>query len=186
LDREKFLSEREQAAWEGWCRGQEKRIELALASTDKPYADELRKEYDGQIKAWQAHQGLKGLVPQNISQEPDQKVSPEQVSQIKELLDIASALVPAALTAEMLLLRGSAFHQAGLFNDALAAYDKAIALSPRHAGAHTSRGVAWAALDRFEDAVDAHDQAITLEPEFALPHENKGIALQRLGRWPES
>src|SRR3974377_2046758 len=49
---------------------------------------------------------------------------------------------------------------------ALASYDKAIALKPDYAEAHSNRGNALQELKRFDDALSSYDQGIALKPDL--------------------
>ena len=48
------------------------------------------------------------------------------------------------------------------FEEALAAYDQAIALDPSHASDHSNRGLVLVRLKRFGDALAAYHQAIAV------------------------
>lgn len=66
--------------------------------------------------------------------------------------------------------------------DALAAYDRAVALAPHEARFFNNRGNALLALERPQAALDSYDQALKLAPDFLDPLTNRGLALQALGR----
>ena len=50
--------------------------------------------------------------------------------------------------------------------EALASYDKAIALKPDYAEAHNNRGNALRDLKRPEEALASYDKAIALKPDY--------------------
>ncbi|WP_313904604.1 tetratricopeptide repeat protein, partial [Streptomyces sp. 15-116A] len=62
---------------------------------------------------------------------------------------------------------GDALRNAGRDEEALAAYDRALALDPAYASAHASRGVALANLGRRTEALAALDHALDLIPSYA-------------------
>ncbi len=66
--------------------------------------------------------------------------------------------------------------------DALASYDRAIALQPDHADAHYQRATVLAQLGRHAEAVAAYDQAIALRPDYAEAYSNRGVVLAYLQR----
>ena len=68
--------------------------------------------------------------------------------------------------------------------EALASYDKAIALKPDYAEAHNNRGNALMDLKRPEEALASYDGAIALKPDFAEAHSNRGNALMDLSVRP--
>ncbi len=69
--------------------------------------------------------------------------------------------------------------------DALASYDRAIALKPDYAEAYYNRGNALMDLKRPEDALASYDKAIALEPDSAEAYNNRGEALRDLKRLQE-
>ena len=60
-----------------------------------------------------------------------------------------------------------ALHKLKRFDDALASYDRAIALAPDYAEAYANRGVTLEELKRFDEAVASYDRAIALRPDDA-------------------
>jgi tetratricopeptide (TPR) repeat protein len=73
-------------------------------------------------------------------------------------------------------------HQAGRIDEAVAHYERALALKPDHAEAHNNLGVALAALGRMDGAVAHYERALVLKPDYAEAHNNLGITLAALGR----
>ena len=71
-------------------------------------------------------------------------------------------------------------------NDAVASYDRLLALRPDHAEAHSNRGVVLFDLGRFDDAVASYDKAIALQPDNAALHANRANALRQLRRFEEA
>ena len=70
--------------------------------------------------------------------------------------------------------------------EALASYDKAIALKPDYAEAHNNRGNALKDLKRPAEALASYDKAIALKPDYAEAHNNRGNALKDLKRPAEA
>jgi len=68
----------------------------------------------------------------------------------------------------------------GRLEEAIASYDRAIALRADLTAAHANRGNALAALGRHEAAVDSFDRALATKPDFAEIHLNRGNSLARL------
>jgi tetratricopeptide (TPR) repeat protein len=74
----------------------------------------------------------------------------------------------------------------GDLDDAVAAFEHAISLSPEHAAAWAQKGLALSRLGRYEDAAAALAEAVRLSPDDAgLPLE-RGHALARLERHAEA
>jgi tetratricopeptide (TPR) repeat protein len=76
---------------------------------------------------------------------------------------------------------GIALSVKGRLDDAVAAYQKAIALQPDYARAHYGLGNALYAMGRLDDAVAAYQKAIALQPDYAEAHCNLGRILLRTG-----
>ena len=71
-------------------------------------------------------------------------------------------------------------------DEALASYDKAIALSPDYAEAFSNRGVALMELKRLDVALASYDKAIALKPDYAEAFNNRANALKELKRLDEA
>src|SRR5215471_1548035 len=80
---------------------------------------------------------------------------------------------------------GLALHELQRFDEALASYDRAIALRPE-AEILSDRGIVLHKLKRFEEAVASYDQAIALKPGFADAFSSRGVALRELKRFEEA
>lgn len=81
---------------------------------------------------------------------------------------------------------GLALHQAGRQEEALAAFDRALAANPELFAALFNRGNALMVLGRLDDAVASYDRALTSDPKFAGAHFNRGEALRQLQRFGDA
>ncbi len=77
---------------------------------------------------------------------------------------------------------GSVFAQTGRKSEAVAAYQKTIALSPRDAEAHNNLANTLKELGRLVEAEASYSKAIALQPDFAEAYNNLGVTLQKLAR----
>jgi tetratricopeptide (TPR) repeat protein len=78
--------------------------------------------------------------------------------------------------------------QAGLGKnvEALANYDGALVLQPRHAEALSNRGNALKALKRFDEALDSFDRALAAQPDYPAALSNRGAVLFEIARYEEA
>jgi tetratricopeptide (TPR) repeat protein len=81
---------------------------------------------------------------------------------------------------------GFALQELQRYDEALASFEKAIALQPGFAEAHNSRGAVFQKLNRHGDALASYDRAIALKPDYANAHHNRGSALKQLQRHDEA
>jgi protein O-GlcNAc transferase len=81
---------------------------------------------------------------------------------------------------------GALLQEQGRLDEALAAFDAALALDPAYTEAHFNRGVVLAQQGRPEQAVEAYSAAVRLRPDYVEAATNAAIALQELGRLDEA
>ena len=79
-----------------------------------------------------------------------------------------------ALNSHACFSRGVALHQLKHYEQALANYDKALALNPRLAEAHNNRGNTLKALRRYQQALDSFAAALQLGSDPSEVHINCG------------
>jgi tetratricopeptide (TPR) repeat protein len=72
------------------------------------------------------------------------------------------------------------------YPEALASYDKAIAINPNYYEAWVCRGGVLGLLGRYSEAVDSCDKAIAINPNIADAWNNRGVNMGSLGRHSES
>jgi protein O-GlcNAc transferase len=81
---------------------------------------------------------------------------------------------------------GTVMKDRGRHDEALAYFDKAIALKADYAEAFYNRGTVLQELDRWEDALGAYAEAIRRRKDYADAISNAAIVLQQLGRTNEA
>jgi tetratricopeptide (TPR) repeat protein len=74
----------------------------------------------------------------------------------------------------------------GRWRDALASYNKVLAIKPDDAAALGSRGNVLHQLHRPDDALASYDQALTIRPDYAEMRYGRGNALCALRRYEEA
>ena len=93
---------------------------------------------------------------------------------------------PEADNAEAHYRRGAELRSCKRFDEALAAFDRAIALKSDYAEAHNGRGIVLASVGRFDQALVSLESAIAVKPSYAEAYNNRGIVLQDLKRLDEA
>ena len=81
---------------------------------------------------------------------------------------------------------GALLHEQGRLEEALAAFDAALALDPAYAEAHFNRAVVLQQQGRLDMAIEAYGQSLRLRPDYIEAATNAGIVLQELGRLEEA
>src|SRR5262249_46886826 len=77
--------------------------------------------------------------------------------------------------------RGNALAELSRYPDAVAAYERALAVAPGSVKALKNCGVALVALNRHRDALACFDRALALDRNDADAHFNRALALLGLG-----
>lgn len=78
---------------------------------------------------------------------------------------------------------GDARRFAGEFEDALAAYDRSLALDPDNLDAWNNKGISYAELGDAKAAYDAWRGALRVEPSYCKAHNNIGFLALRRREW---
>jgi tetratricopeptide (TPR) repeat protein len=76
---------------------------------------------------------------------------------------------------------GVAWKAKGEVDQAIASYDRAIAVDPRFANAYGNRGAAFGAKGDLDSAMRDFNRALELDPKLAQAHENRGLARESRG-----
>lgn len=87
---------------------------------------------------------------------------------------------PSTATAKGHYKNGLKLQELRRHEEALASFDRAIALRPDFAEALSGRGMALKGLRQFEEAVASYDRALAVRPDFAQAWYNRALALQDL------
>ncbi len=78
---------------------------------------------------------------------------------------------------------GCAFCETEEYANAIAAFDKAIALNPNYSKAWNNRGNALSAMKRPAEALFAYDRAVAVEPQYHQAWFNRGLLLADMGAY---
>ncbi len=88
--------------------------------------------------------------------------------------------------AEIFKYEGNALWELDKYEEALQAYDNAIAIKPDDHKAWSNKGVVFVKLEKYEEALQAYEKAIALKPDFHEAWYNKGVARGKLGKDEEA
>jgi tetratricopeptide (TPR) repeat protein len=81
---------------------------------------------------------------------------------------------------------GNALQESGKFDEAVIAYQNAIAQNPDFSWSYHSLGDVLLKLEQWEEAVAAYRKAVELNPDFSWSYHNLGDALVKLKQWEEA
>jgi len=81
---------------------------------------------------------------------------------------------------------GNVYGALGRYEEALAAYQRAIDLDPKLANPHNGLGTVYYSLGSYEEALAAYQRAIDLDPKSAYAHNGLGNVYRDLGRHDEA
>ena len=82
--------------------------------------------------------------------------------------------------------RGETLLELERYDDALAAYNRAVELRPEYAEAWNGKGDTLLALKRYEEARNAYDKAIQFQPDYGEAWIGRGNALNSLQQYKEA
>jgi tetratricopeptide (TPR) repeat protein len=72
------------------------------------------------------------------------------------------------------------------YEQAIASYDKAIAIKADYHEAWDNRGSALDDLQRYSEAIASYDRAIAIKPDYYYSWHNRGVSLEKLQSYPEA
>jgi len=95
----------------------------------------------------------------------------------KDDLDLWSdAVQKSPLKARAVNNRGFAYYLHGKLPQAIADYNKAIALDPQLADAYAGRGLCYADNGNFSQSIADYNKAVAIKPDFSEAYYNRGIS----------
>jgi tetratricopeptide (TPR) repeat protein len=91
-----------------------------------------------------------------------------------------------AKNATALSQQGSTLFELQRYQDALAAYQQAVSISPDFAPGWSGQGKALNQLKKYEEALAAYDEAIQIQPDYVEAWTGRGFVLRNLQRYREA
>ena len=124
------------------------------------------------------------VAPGPITDAPSR--TEEEKEEVGELAERVERFGSGTRTPNDLLSLGNAHYFATRYEEALLAFDEALALRTDDPGTLMNRGATLRHLGRYEEALQAYDQSLALRPNHPDTVMNRGIALHKLGRYEEA
>lgn len=110
-----------------------------------------------------------------------------QLGHIEAAINILGRSLAVAHNQPMvLLIRGISFGMLKRPIEALADFDRAIALKPDYVEAYSNRGIVLYDLGRYDEALASYDQALELAPAHYQTYSNRGNVLKALTRFEDA
>lgn len=98
----------------------------------------------------------------------------------------AGCLAQEAGTAEAYNKKGLELYEAGKFDEAVKAYERAIKLKRDYGGAYSNMGDAYLRSGNFKKAIEAYKQAVRFRPDLSVAYNNMGTAYYKLGEYKKA
>jgi tetratricopeptide (TPR) repeat protein len=81
---------------------------------------------------------------------------------------------------------GVTLKEQGKLEEAIEAYNKALAIKPDYAEAYYNMGVTLQEQGKLEEAIEAYNKSLAIKPDYAEAYNNMGITLQEQGKLEEA
>ena len=81
---------------------------------------------------------------------------------------------------------GDALKEQGKLEEAIEAYNKALAIKPDYAEAYNNMGITLKDQGKLEEAIEAYNKALAIKPDYAEAYNNMGNALKEQGKLEEA
>lgn len=88
--------------------------------------------------------------------------------------------------AKLWLQRGFTRGKSGNYQEAIEAFDEAIALEPNNAEAFYNRGLARVGLNQYQWAIEDYNQTLRLDPKHYQAYNHRGLAYQKLKKYEKA
>jgi tetratricopeptide (TPR) repeat protein len=107
-------------------------------------------------------------------------------AQIQEFAPVNYGNYQELLTAGDYAKQGDACFFENRYEDAIAAYDRALEIQPDLADTWNNRGVVLTRMQRYPEAIASYEQATTIRPNYPDAWNNRGVVLLELQKYQEA
>lgn len=125
-------------------------------------------------------------APSSQNEAPAQNQAAAQSDKLAHALDLEQQVRKNPNDVEALIHLGNVYYDIDKYQDAINAYEKALALQPGNADVLTDLGTMYRALKQFDLALQRYNTAILADPKHMNARFNKGILLLDMGRKEEA
>jgi tetratricopeptide (TPR) repeat protein len=108
------------------------------------------------------------------------------IATFKQIIEVAAVVKDKSRQSGSYHGIGNVYSDLRQFDEAIAAYQKAIELDPNLAYPHNGLGNVYQQNGRYPEAIAAYQKAIELDPNNALSHNGLGNVYSDNGRYPEA
>jgi hypothetical protein len=124
-------------------------------------------------------------VVRRSMEDPKKSAASGECSTTQSSLGNQPAQIVTIKEDEILVLKGQGLqlYEQRRLDEALATFDKVLALDSNSVEAHYNRANVLEELQRLDTALAAYDMAIALKPDFVFAHNNRGLILQKMKRY---
>jgi len=172
----------------------------AKSHAKKGQLSEAKELYHNVLAAFpqnqQAKKGLKALQKGQVNKKNPSGPPQAQLNslialysqgQIQETLDASETLIKDYPSNTLLYnISGTCCARLGQLNAAVKCFEKALAIKPDYAEAHSNLGNTLKELGQLDAAVKCFEKALAIKPDYAEAHYNLGTTLQELGQLEET
>lgn len=107
-------------------------------------------------------------------------------AKIQEFAPVNHGNYKQLLTAGDYAKQGDACFFENRYEDAIAAYDRALQIQPDLADTWNNRGVVLTRMQRYPEAIASYEQATTIRPNYPDAWNNRGVVLLELQQFPDA
>jgi tetratricopeptide (TPR) repeat protein len=125
--------------------------------------------------------------PHSVAEEPEGNLDSGQIQmRFEQDLQLNAVNLEASASVDLWIERGSILNSLEKYDDALAAFDQALALDPKDASAWSAKGESLFNLKRFDAALEAYEHTVALAPKYAANWVDKGRTLHVMHHYDEA